>query len=83
MIAVRIANATRELGPPRTWNERENGRCTRLVVRDVGESIVQSAWEPTPAELAALNAGGRVILSVWGGQPPVALNVEMLSGDAA
>ena len=83
MIAVRIANATRELGPPRTWNERENGSCTRLVVRDVGDSIVQSAWEPTPAGLAALNAGGRVVLSVWGGQPPVSLGVEMPSGEVS
>lgn len=31
-----------------------------------------SAWEPTPAELAALNAGGKVYLRVVGTEhPPV------------
>lgn len=30
-----------------------------------------SRWEPTPAELAILNAGGSVELSVLHGQPPV------------
>ena len=36
-----------------------------------------SAWEPTPAELAVLVAGGHVVLSVVGGQPPVSLDVEI------
>ena len=36
----------------------------------------QSAWEPTPRELAILNAGGSVILSIIGGQPPVMLGAE-------
>jgi hypothetical protein len=35
-----------------------------------------SAWEPTPAELAILKAGGHVVLTVFGGQPPVMLTVE-------
>ena len=33
---------------------------------------VESAWEPTPDELALLNAGGTVVLRIIGWQPPVA-----------
>lgn len=41
-----------------------------------------SRWEPTPAELAVLNAGGSVELWVQGGQPPVALVVAPHVGAA-
>lgn len=50
----------------------------REVVDVGGEGWVHmsSAWIPTPAELAALNAGGAVILSIAGTQhPPVMLTV--------
>jgi hypothetical protein len=43
----------------------------------------ESAWEPTPEELAHLNAGGSVILRVLGGQPPVALYVEPPAEESA
>ena len=36
-----------------------------------------SAWYPTPDELALLNAGEPVALTIWGaGMPPVALWVD-------
>lgn len=36
-----------------------------------------SAWLPTPAELAALNAGAPVYLSIWGNNhPPVYVGVK-------
>lgn len=41
-----------------------------------GSPVFCSAWEPTPADLEALNAGGSVVLRVLGVQPPVALYVE-------
>ena len=42
-----------------------------------GLPVVKSYWRPTPEELAALNAGGLVALSVVGTtMPPVALEVE-------
>lgn len=75
MIPLRITNATHYLGAPKDWKPETDGECGHLAVRVV-DNIWQSAWEPTPAELAALNAGGSVILSVVGGQPPVALGVE-------
>jgi hypothetical protein len=75
MIPRRIANATHYLGAPKGWNPETDGACGHLAVRVVG-NVWESAWEPTPAELAALNAGGSVILRVVGGQPPVMLLVE-------
>lgn len=50
----------------------------RVVIVDGTDYIgMQSAWEPTPAELELLNKGGSVILTVLAGQmPPVSLSVE-------
>lgn len=46
-------------------------------VRDLHVAVIDgcsvSRWEPTPAELALLNAGGSVELWVMGRQPPVML----------
>ena len=75
MIPLRIANATHKLGAPNEWNTERNGRCTELYVRVTLNNVFESAWEPTPAEVAALVAGGRVILRIYGGQPPVRLVV--------
>lgn len=76
MMPLRIEGATHYLGAPKDWKPEENGRCSHLAVRQVG-NVFESAWEPTPSELQALLDGGRVVLSVVGGQPPVALHVEM------
>ena len=81
MIPKRIAGATRYLGAPQGWEPERNGPCGHLAVRDVTAGslpICESAWEPTPKELALLNAGGSVVLRVVGGQPPVMLYVEPL-----
>jgi len=40
-----------------------------------------SRWEPTPDELAKLNAGGSVELWVIGRQPPVFIGVADYGGD--
>lgn len=46
-------------------------------VRDLHVALIDgcyvSRWEPTPTELALLNAGGSVELWVMGAQPPVML----------
>ena len=78
MIPKRIANATHVFGPPADWDDERDGTCSKLVVRIAGETIM-SAWEPTPAELALLNAGGSVVLHIWGALQPVALTVEPLA----
>ncbi len=73
MLIRRILGCTHVLAaPPRM---PEGVTCDPLPVRRVGETFA-SAWEPTPGELAALNAGASVILTVWGLHPPVSLHVE-------
>lgn len=78
MIPARIDGATHHLGRPPELPD--DVPCTRLWVRMVEDApgvwVCESAWEPTPAELAALLAGGKVILRVLGSQPPVVLHVS-------
>lgn len=75
MVPMRISGATLILKAPKDWDTEKNGECTSLAVRQAGV-FYESAWEPTPAELALLNAGGSIILGIWGGQPAVNLRVE-------
>jgi len=75
MIPRRIDRHTHVLGAPKEWDEGTNGKCVRLYVRRIEGDVWQSAWEPTPDELRALNEGASLILSVVGGQPAVALEV--------
>jgi len=81
VIPRRIEGANRRLTAPADWNEAEQGKCFDLHVRlslAGGVPIAESAWEPTPEELAILNAGGSIVLRVVGGQPPVWLSAEPL-----
>lgn len=75
MIPRRIPGTTHVLGAPAGWDEQRDGTCGTLPIRLV-DGMCLSAWEPTPDELAILNAGGSVILQVVGGQPPVMLWAE-------
>src|SRR6185312_6765932 len=59
MIPLRIVGATHVMIAPRGMEGEVRGCVSR--------------WEPTPDELAILNAGGSVELWVMGQQPPVAL----------
>lgn len=76
MIPRRIKDATNRLGPPKGWDQERDGKCVDLWIRVTEHGDCQSAWGPTPEELAILSAGGSVVLSVVGGQPPVNLSVE-------
>lgn len=74
MIPVRIAGATRNLGAPADWKPETSGPCAHLPVRDDlinGVPYMTSRWEPTPAELADLNAGCPVELRIVGFAHPV------------
>jgi hypothetical protein len=78
MRPVRIPGFTRELakGQPEYLN-----LCIRDEPVDVGGGRVVnsmvSLWEPTPQQLAILNAGGKVALRILGeGHPPVSLWAE-------
>lgn len=71
---MRISNFTHYLGAPKDWKP-EDGKCSYLAVR-IKDNRFSSAWELTPAELKLLNEGGSIVLSIFGGQPPVMLTVE-------
>jgi hypothetical protein len=81
MIPKRIAGATRYLGAPKDWNPDKDGDCAHLAIQDAmldgGTPVMVSAWEPTPGELAALNAGAPVYLQIVGSaHPPVMVWVQ-------
>jgi hypothetical protein len=80
MLPVRIEGATRYLGAPRGWEPETSGPCAHLAIRDEmieGLPYMTSSWEPMPADLAAIQAGGRIMLRIVGNaHPPVAIWVE-------
>lgn len=74
MLVKLIQDAIRNWGAPADWKP-ENGVCGGLptALRD-GPGGIQywvSAWEPTPEELAQLNAGGSIHLWISANQHPV------------
>lgn len=77
MNPLKIKHWTNVLGAPKNWDEAAMGPCEELhvclVAYEGGQTRAFSAWQPTPEELAAMSAGAPLILSVVGGQPPVAL----------
>lgn len=74
MIPARIEGATRFLGAPKDWDEKRDGSCGTLPIKDYqdeqGEYML-SAWTPTPAELDQLVLGGCVYLWIRGVKHPV------------
>lgn len=79
MEPVQFAGQTKVLGAP---EGSPPGECAGLAVRmafiDTSAGVcLQSFWKPSLEELAALNAGAHVRLTVHGlGHPPVWLDVE-------
>jgi NTP pyrophosphatase (non-canonical NTP hydrolase) len=75
VIPTRIDGCTRVLGAPVGWTPETSGQCVGLPIRDEMNGDVPcmvSSWEPTPEELRAIAAGGKVYLRVLGaGHPPV------------
>ena len=76
-----IDGAIANPGAPKNWDPSV-GTCGGLPIRVFWKrdsddiAYVESAWKPTPEELALLNAGGNVILRVIGWQVPVSVYVE-------
>ena len=66
MMIARIDGATRVCG--------EGQGYVPLPLRDeltpCGHPVMVTAWLPTPAELAALNAGATVHVKIMGNVPP-------------
>jgi hypothetical protein len=75
VIPGTIEGATRAPGAPKDWDAEKSGPCVALPIRDaVGEDGLQrmeSIWEVHPAELAAIQEGGKVLLSIVGTVHPV------------
>jgi hypothetical protein len=75
MTPVRFPEATRFFGPSPDMTD-EQVHVIHAYVGEVprgsceGAPIVITAWQPSEAELAALNAGGPVFLTFMGGLPP-------------
>ncbi|MCJ2051665.1 hypothetical protein [Methylobacterium sp. J-070] len=76
----RITGTTRTLGAPQGWDQTSDGPCVGLPIRDerhtrdIGRMI--SAWVPTEADIALIQAGAPIYLHVIGEiHPPVSLVV--------
>lgn len=71
MIPCMVRGATRVLGKSQGY--------LGLPVRDEkadGVSSMTTAWEPTPAEIAAIQAGAKIEVTILGnGHPPIMLGV--------
>lgn len=81
MIPKHIAGATRYLGAPKGWQPETDGDCAHLAIQDStldsGTPVMVSAWEPTPAELRAMQDGAPVYLQIVGSaHPPVMVWVQ-------
>jgi hypothetical protein len=73
MLIRRIEGATRNLGAPADW-DGDISKCNVLPILDVETEhgpFMVSAWEPTPDELALLNAGESIQLWIAGCSHPV------------
>ena len=76
MTPGEIRFATTHFKAPPKWDGKKHGECATLAVRVRGDGTFESAWYPSSEELALLNAGEPVVLTVWGGQPAVSINVN-------
>lgn len=79
MRFIQHPSNTRVLGAPPGWDQQQLP-CSALPITDHGHDglpAITSFWQPDAAELAALNAGKPVMLTVIGrAMPPVCLGVE-------
>lgn len=77
MIIARITGATRVLGKSQGYLGLPlRDELIHDTVNGPGTPAIVTAWEPTPDELARLNAGAFVQLRIIGtGHPPVMLEV--------
>ncbi len=79
MDAQKTVNCNVVLGAPREWDASRHGECLGLPVeRTMG--MLHSYWKPTEVELAKLNAGALIRLTIFGEvHPPVGMDVPSLS----
>jgi hypothetical protein len=72
MMNLAIEGTTRRIGKSQGYR----GLCVRDFVYDDGTPAMQTAWEPTPAEIARIVSGQPILLTVLGSaHPPVLIEV--------
>ena len=72
MINLSPKNTTRRIGKSQGYK----GLSVADVVYATGQPAMITLWQPTPAELASLVAGGNVQLTILGSaHPPVLIEV--------
>ncbi len=75
MLALAIEGTTRRIGKAQGYA----GLCVRDFQFGDGTPAMMTAWQPTPEELARLNAGAPMMLTLLGSaHPPVKLEVGEL-----
>lgn len=82
MTPVEFEGCNAHFGPP---SDLEESQCATIHAFQTvvscgsceGAALVVTAWKPTPDELAQLNAGNPVFLSVLGGLPPHFLTTNL------
>lgn len=80
MKSIQPIEATHNFKPPKNWEPEADGECGDLWIR-LGSHGARdiptftSAWRPTVDELAALNAGGEIEITLVGSQPPMSVDV--------
>lgn len=92
MIPRVIANSNAVWSKPPGWDSEKQGPVYDLHLHVTppnapnnmtGHHVYQTAWEPTPAEMDGLNAGGNVVVLLTGMQPPMAVMVSIPPVDPA
>lgn len=78
MDILEFEGQTRVLGAPRNWDQQRI-ECGGLPIIDYeisGVPCMSSFWKPTEEELAQLNAGAHIKLTIIGqSHPPVCVEV--------
>lgn len=80
MKGIRFGSVNMNYGQPDGWDEERDGPCHSLpVYRDFSDNTCASVWKLTWRERLALFFGAKIVLTVKGYQPPVALEVQRIA----
>lgn len=83
MIPTPHPRVTRRFGPPVDWDPEVHGQCATLEIADIideGRPSMESLWQPSPDELAALLVGRPLRLRIQGTTHPV-VSIAVLAVD--
>ena len=77
-----------DLGKPAGWDDQVNGECVTLpavqAVTTDGLHVYHTFYDPTPEQLARLNAGQPVRLSIYSrSHPVISIDARDDTGDHA